>query len=73
MVDQAGLHLKITRGPPFWWEIYRGDGPQWIERSQFGYLIESEARVDGEAALKRLICRETRAKQQARGREKHHG
>jgi hypothetical protein len=55
MADLAGLHLKITGGPPFWWEIYRGDDPQWIERSQFGYLMESEARVDGEAALHRLI------------------
>jgi hypothetical protein len=54
------LHLEITRGPPFWWEIYRGDDPQWVERSMFGYLIEREALQDGQAALQRLATREAR-------------
>ena len=60
MANETDLHLKITRGPPFWWEIYRGSDPQWVERSQFGYLIEKEALQDGEAALHRLINRELR-------------
>jgi hypothetical protein len=42
MANETDLHLKITRGPPFWWEIYRGDDPQWVERSMFGYLIEKK-------------------------------
>ena len=62
MPDETGLHVKITRGPPFWWEIYRGDDPQWVERSMCGYLMENEARFDGEAALHRLINREIQAK-----------
>ena len=60
MPDETGLHVKIIRGPPFWWEIYRGGDPQWVERSQFGYFIEKEALQDGEAALHRLINRELR-------------
>jgi hypothetical protein len=42
MAHETDLHLKITRGPPFWWEIYRGSDPQWVERSMFGYLMENE-------------------------------
>jgi hypothetical protein len=57
MPDEAGLHLKITPGPPFWWEIYRGSDQQWVERSQFGYLGEKEALQDGEAALAALLRR----------------
>jgi hypothetical protein len=52
MADDTELQLKITGGPPFWWEIYRGDDPQWVERSMFGYLIEKEALIDGQAALR---------------------
>ena len=55
---ETEFHLKISQGPPFWWEIYRADDPQWVERSMFGYLMENEARLDGEAALHRLINRE---------------
>ena len=54
MANETDLHLKITRGPPFWWEIYRGSDPR-VERSMCGYLMENEARFDGEAALHRLI------------------
>jgi hypothetical protein len=62
MANETDLHLKITPGPPFWWEIYRGSDPQWVERSMFGYLMENEARHDGEAAVRRLINREMQAK-----------
>ena len=62
MAHETELHLNITQGPPFWWEIYRGDDPQWVERSMCGYLMENEARFDGEAALHRLINREIQAK-----------
>jgi len=62
MAHETELHLKITQGPPFWWEIYRGDDPQWVERSMCGYLMENEARFDGEAALHRLINRDVQAK-----------
>jgi hypothetical protein len=63
------IHLEISRGPPFWWEVYRGDDPQWVERSMFGYLIEKEAKqrnaigtldnvaLDGER--QRLVARNT--------------
>ena len=60
MANETDLHLKITPAPTFWWEIYRD--PQWVERSMFGYLMENEARHDGEAALHRLINREMQAK-----------
>ena len=62
MADETDLHLEITRGPPFWWEIYRGDDPQWVERSIFGYLIEREAVQDGQAVLQRLVNQEAQAK-----------
>jgi hypothetical protein len=57
MADETELRLKITRGPPFWWEIYRGDDPQWVERKMFGYLIQTEALQDGQAARRRLAKR----------------
>lgn len=52
------LHVKITTGPPYRWEICRGSDPRWIERSMHGYPTESEALREGCAALEILKNRE---------------
>jgi hypothetical protein len=58
------LHVKITTGPPYRWEIYRGGDPGWIERAMHGYSTESEALREGCAALEVVKNREV----QNRGR-----
>jgi hypothetical protein len=62
MTNETDHPLKITGDPPFWWEIYRGDDPQWVGRSMVGYLIEKEALQDRQAALQHLANREAQAR-----------
>jgi hypothetical protein len=47
MANETDLHLKITPGPPFWWEIYRGSDPQWVERSMFNCFMEMKRATMG--------------------------
>jgi len=58
----AELRVEVKhRGKPpspYYWEIYRGDEPMWIERAVDGYPTYGDAFEAGQTALVRLLGHE---------------